>query len=65
MDLHHFKHGFMAFLSVPVAAIGLDAWLSRATSVIGLYTAVAGAVVGTCGAIWWLKKLFRGDKNLT
>lgn len=62
MDLHHIKHGFMALLSVPVAAVGIDAWLSRATSVVGLYTALAGAVVGTCGAVWWIKKLFSSPK---
>lgn len=60
MDLHHFKHAFMAVLGAPVVLVGLDAWLSRATSVIGLYTALAGAIVGTCGAIWWLKKLWSG-----
>lgn len=55
----HIKHGFMALLSLPVAAVGIDAWLSRATSIIGLYTALAGAVVGTCGAIWWIRKLLK------
>jgi uncharacterized membrane protein YqgA involved in biofilm formation len=55
--LEQSKHFLMTVLAVPVAAIGLDAWLKTVTSLVGLYTALTGAVIGTCGMIWWIRRL--------
>lgn len=59
--LTHAKHGGMTILGPVLAAAGLDTLLHSLNSILGAYTGLTGAIVGTCGVIWWVKKLKRKD----
>jgi len=49
----------MWFMAVPVTAKGLEALAHGATTLFGALTALLGFMMGTCGFIWWLRRLRR------
>lgn len=58
------KHIFMTAASPVVAAGGIYAWMSQATSIFGLVSAFCGALMGVCGVVWWFRRL-RAQKDST